>query len=211
MTLTRVALAAARAACPLVLATLAAACGTARPEAAPAADSCREGGAALTAASDAAALAGTYRLGLMASSGPREGASADGRLVLRPLDDSSAAPVLVLGLPDPSLRHPLAGTLQVDRASVGAAETGDLASLDPAAPGVLAIERRPANPEAAVELTIRLGAEANRQGRTRFDGGYFALVVRRLGTTGFAGTWTSGGTGGDSAAAGTFCARREAP
>lgn len=190
---------------------VAAACGTARSEPAPVADdSCTAGGEALTPLSDAATLAGTYQLSLAASSGARAGAAVDGRLVLGPVDDAAVAPVLVLGRPDSTLRHPLAGTLELDPASLGAVSTGDFASLDPAAPGVLVIERRPVGRQAAVEITLRLGAEANRGGPARMDGGYFALTVRRLGADGFAGTWRSGGAPGNEAA-GSFCARHTAP
>lgn len=191
------------------ISALAGACRSARPEVRPAADSCPEGGTGLTPRSTAAALAGSYRLSLAATSGPGAGAAAEGTLVLRPLDDSAAAPVLVLGLADSSMSHPLAGTLDLDRGPIGAVSTGDLASSDPEAPGVLVIERRPRRPGAAVEITMRLGADANRRSQVRFDGGYFALTVRRLGANGFAGTWASGGAG--DGASGSFCARRTAP
>ena len=42
-----------------------------------------------------------------------------------------------------------------------------------------------------------------------FDGGYFALTVRRIDGDGFAGTWSSGTA--REAAAGYFCAERAAP
>ena len=40
---------------------------------------------------------------------------------------------------------------------------------------------------------LRLGADANRRGVVRFDGGYFALTVREMRAGRFAGTWSSGG------------------
>lgn len=189
---------------------LAAACRPPRPEVGSAVDSCVEGGPPLTPGSAARALAGSHRLSLTAESGPRAGTSVEGPLVLRTLPDS-AAPVAVLGIPDSSVTHPLAGTLELDPHELGAAATGDLRSADPAAPGVLVIERRPKRPDAAVEITLRLGADANREGEVRFDGGYFALTVRRLSPKGFAGTWASGGAiapGGSQGAGGSFCARR---
>jgi hypothetical protein len=186
------------------------ACGSARPEAGSVGDGCADGGAALTPQSAASALAGSYRLSLAVASGPRAGGSAEGQLVLRP-GDQSTAPAAVLGLRDSTVRHPLVGSLELDPAAAGAAATGDLASADPAAPGVLVIERRPVRPDAAVEITLRLGAEANRRDVLRFDGGYFALTVRRLGARGFAGTWASGGADGVAGTAGgSFCARRAA-
>ncbi|MEP6687753.1 MAG: hypothetical protein ABJC36_05345 [Gemmatimonadales bacterium] len=170
-------------------------------------DSCAAGGAALTPRTDARTLAGTYELDLVAATGARAGATAKGHLVLHVIDDSAMAPVHVFGRPDSSLRHPLAGTLELDPASIGAVATGDLGSSDRSAPGALVIERRPATPEAPIAITIRLGAEANRGGPARFDGGYFALTVRRLGPGGFAGTWVSGGAAGEEGG-GSFCARR---
>jgi hypothetical protein len=168
------------------------------------------GGAALTSRTDARTLAGTYELRLVAATGARAGVTADGRLVLHLTDDSAVGPVLVLGRPDSSLSHPLAGTLALDPASIGAVETGDLASSDRSAPGALVIERRPARSEAPVAITIRLGAEANRGGPARFDGGYFALTVHRLGPDSFAGIWASGGAAGPDSG-GSFCARRTPP
>jgi hypothetical protein len=193
----------------VALAIVAVACRSPRPDVGSALDSCVEGGPPLTPGSAAKGLAGSYRLSLTAESGLRTGTSAEGRLALLSRGDSAAAPVVVLGVPDSSVTHPLAGTLELDPAAVGAVATGDLQSTDPAAPGVLVIERRRA--DAPVEITLRLGADANRGGKERFDGGYFALTVRRLGPKGFAGTWASGGAivpSGSGGARGTFCARR---
>ena len=195
----------------LAVAALMVACRSPRPEVGLALDSCVEGGPPLTPGSAAMALAGGYRLSLAAETGSRAGTVAEGRLLLRPLDDSAFAPVVVLSAVDSAVTHPLGGTLALDPAAVGAVATGDLESTEPVAPGVLVIERRPNRADAAVEITLRLGAEANRGGKVRFDGGYFALTVRRLGPNGFAGTWASGGAigpGGGGGATGSFCARR---
>ncbi len=195
----------------LVALLAASACRSAQPDVTPAADACAGGGTALTRTSQAAALAGSYHLRVAATSGARAGAAVEGTLSLQPVDDSAATPVLVLGLPDSTVRHRLTGALALDPAAIGAAPTGDLASTDPAAPGVLVIERRPREPAAPVEMTLRLGADANRKNSVRFDGGYFALTVRGSGPEGFAGSWTSGGAGVADVAGGSFCARRTAP
>lgn len=186
-----------------------AACHSASPAAKPAADSCSAPAGELPRAATAADLGGEYRLRLVATSGPRSGTTADARLRLAPLPDSLQAAPPILGIRDTTTRYPLGGTVDLDPDAVGAVRTGDLGSTDPAAPGVLVIERRPIAPDAPPSVMLRLGADANRRGIVRFDGGYFALTVRRLDADGFAGTWSSGtGVGGVS---GYFCAEREGP
>jgi hypothetical protein len=76
-------------------------------------------------------------------------------------------------------------------------------------PGVLVIEHHKVTGQAAaVEITIRLGSEANRQGlQHRVDGGYMALRVREASPKRLAGTWSSGVT--MERAAGYFCAVRK--
>ncbi len=110
---------------------------------------------------------------------------------------------------DTTTRYPLAGSTDLDPALVGGVGTGDNASTDPTAPGVLVIERHPGAAGAPASLMLRLGALANRRGLARFDGGYFALTVRRVDPDGFAGTWSSGTA--RQAAAGYFCAERTGP
>ena len=185
---------------------LVAACHSGPPAAKPAADTCAAPTGALPHAATAAALGGEYRLRLVATTGPRSGTSADARLSLAPLPDSLQVAAPVLGIRDTTTRYPLGGSVDLDPDVIGAVRTGDLRSTDPAAPGVLVIERRPAAPDVPPSLILRLGADANRRGVVRFDGGHFALTVRRLDADGFAGTWSSGtGMGG---AAGYFCAER---
>lgn len=115
----------------------------------------------------------------------------------------------MFGVRDTTTRHPLAGSTDLDPALVGGVGTGDNASTDPTAPGVLVIERRPDATGAPASVTLRLGALANRRGLARFDGGYFALTVRRVDADAFAGTWSSGTA--RQAAAGYFCAERTGP
>jgi hypothetical protein len=157
----------------------------------------------------AAALAGEYRLHLAATSGADSGRSSEGSLRLWPLPDSLAH-VTVLGVRDPSADQPLGGSAELDREALGVTSTGDLGGSDPAAPGVLVVEHHPPRPEARPEIVLRMGSEANRRGRVRYDGGYFALMVRTLGDHGFTGTWASGAGPTSASAKGHFCAERVA-
>ena len=182
------------------------ACHPAHPEAQPAVNPCRPTTGSLPRTAAAASLAGDYRLQLTATSGASAGRSVDGALRLQPMDDSMPREVVVLGVRDTSSSFPLSGTTDLDPAALGAVRTGSLTAEDAEAPGVLVIERRPAHPDAAIEIMLRLGADANRRGVLRYDGGYFALTVRSITPDGFAGSWSSGGAG--SSAEGYFCAER---
>jgi hypothetical protein len=182
------------------------ACHPSHPEAQPAVNPCRPTATTLPRSATATGLAGAYRLHLTATAGASAGRSVDGALRLRPPDDSMRREVVVLGVRDTTSSFPLSGTADLDPSALGAVRTGSLAAEDPAAPGVLVIERRPARPEAATEIMLRLGAEANRRGVVRYDGGYFALTVRSITAEGFTGTWSSGAA--SSSAEGYFCAER---
>jgi hypothetical protein len=181
----------------------------ATPSAKPAAEACAAPKGKLSPPATGARLGGEYRLRLVATAGPRSGETVDAHLRLAPLVDSLQVPAPMLGVRDTTTRHPLAGTTDLDPELVGGVRTGDNASTDPTAPGVLVIERRPAAAGAPASIMLRLGALANRRGLVRFDGGYFALTVRRIDADGFAGTWASGTA--RVAAAGYFCAGRAGP
>jgi hypothetical protein len=182
------------------------ACHQARPEAQLSADSCRPPTGTLPRTATADGLAGDYRLHITATSGSRSGRWVEGSLRLRPLSDSLARSVVVLGVRDTTTSHPLAGTADLDPAALGAVRTGNLADETDEAPGVLVIERHPVQPDAGAEIMLRMGSDANRRGVVRYDGGFFALTVRSIGPAGFAGTWSSGGAG--NSAEGYFCAER---
>ena len=154
-----------------------AACHAAKPEPRLAAGECAPSNDTLPASATAAPLAGEFRLHLAATAGPKQGARQDARLSLRPMDDSLRLPPPILGILDSTTRHPLMGVTEVDPSAVGGVATGDLGSTRPTAPGVLVLERHPARPAAPAEITLRLGADANRRGVLRYDGGYFALTV----------------------------------
>jgi hypothetical protein len=165
-------------------------------------------GDSLESTASADALLGEYRLHLAATGGPDSGRSVDGTLRLWPLPDSLAHEVMVLGVPDSSASQPLGGSADLDREALGVVRTGDLGGSDPTAPGVLVIEHHPRRPDARPQILLRMGADANRRGRVRYDGGFFALTVRGMAAEGFTGTWASGSGPAAAAATGYFCAER---
>jgi hypothetical protein len=161
----------------------------------------------LPAASSAAGLAGEYRLRLVATSGAKKGAATEGTLRLDPQTDALLYRTRPGGARDTTVRHPFYGAVDVDLAAIDAVSVGSTTSLDPMQPGVLIIERHDAAGKPAMaEIMMRLGSEANRRDRQRFDGGYTALRVRQVGAGGLAGSWSSGVT--SERAAGYFCATR---
>ena len=179
------------------------------PATRPAADTCAASSSELLRSAPGTRLGGEYRLRVVATTGPRAGEAVNANLRLAPLPDSLQMPAAMLGIQDPTTRYPLAGSTDLDPALVGGVGTGDNVSADPTAPGVLVIERRPDTTGAPASVMLRLGALANRRGLARFDGGYFALTVRRIDADAFAGTWSSGTA--RQAAAGYFCAERTGP
>lgn len=147
---------------------------------------------------DAEDLAGEYVLTLVATGGAAAGGSTTGRLWLYPNDPDMRSLPAPAGGVRPDATAPLYGAADVDVEPVGAVRLGELMSRDPEMPGVLVVEQDDG-------IVLRLGSEANRRGLIRFDGGYFALRVRRMTDTDFAGSWASGVTGPE--ARGHFCAR----
>lgn len=145
--------------------------------------------------SSVAALAGDYRL-FMTNDEMSEKLSA-GRLELHaPPGDrvGEAAPVLT-------------GATDIDAETLDAMIPGDARSTDEVAPGVgvYAFD----NPDRTPGLTVvvRLGAEANRSDRQRFDGAHTTLRVTSIAASRFGGTWES--ADGQREASGDFCAVRE--
>jgi hypothetical protein len=188
-----------------------AACHPAAPAIDPAASPAKDACAATTGElpdTATGARAGEYRLRLVPTAGPRSGEAVDAHLRLAPLADSLQVPPPIFGVRDTTTHYPLAGSTDLDPALVGGVSTGDNASTDPTAPGVLVIERHHVV-DARTSVMLRLGALANRRGAARFDGGYFALTVRRMDADGLTGTWASGTT--REAASGYFCAERTGP
>ena len=144
-------------------------------------------------------LAGEYTVRLIATSGPKQDASASGRLELRAQDSAYRTTDRVDGSADTTYSFPLYGTAEVDFAALGATIPGDPGSSDPSSPGVLVIER-PGG------VMLRLGSVANRRGIRRFDGGYMVLQVQQVTDSGFAGSWRSAANLQESG--GHFCAVR---
>jgi hypothetical protein len=156
----------------------------------------------LAAGARADALAGDFRLTLVATRGPRAGQSTSGMLRLQPYGGRPAPLPAAAGA-----RYPLFGGAQVDLAGVGALAPGGVERADAARPGVLVMEwPRPNAPAGTNEIMLRFGADANQGERERFDGTYLALTVTALSGGGFAGRWESGG--GEPVAGGHFCAER---
>lgn len=162
----------------------------------------------LPASASVEGLEGSYRLKLVAASGAKKGAAAEGTLNLEPHDRTLRYRTRLDGTPDSTTLLPLFGSIEIDLDAVDAVAVGTTTSRDPQQPGVLVIERhaQPGKP-ALADITIRLGSDANRRGRTRFDGAYTALRVREVGPGRLAGSWSSGVTA--ERAAGYFCAARQ--
>lgn len=160
----------------------------------------------LPAESSGEGIGGEYQLRLVATSGAKVGSAVDGTLRLQP--QAGELRYRSLAGADSSVVHPLYGTAELDLRAVDAVQVGSISSGDPAAPGVLVIERHErAGQTPRAEITLRLGSEANRRDRQRVDGGYTALRVRQLKPRGFTGTWASGVLRERSA--GYFCAVRK--
>jgi hypothetical protein len=186
------------------------ACHSARPQAQPvagsAADRCLPPAGTLPPSATAAGLAGEYRLHITATTGPSSGQWASAGLQLTAIEDPAAREIVVMGVRDNTGQNALAGSTDLDPSQVGAVRTGELRDAATDAPGVLVIERHSAGPDPVADIMLRFGADANRRGRVRYDGGYFALTVRGIGPRGFTGTWASGTSA--ASATGYFCAER---
>lgn len=142
-------------------------------------------------------LGGEYTVRLIATSGAKRGAAAQGRLELMAQDSAYRFMARADGSTDTTFSYPLYGSAEVDFAAVGATTPGDPGSSDPLSPGVLVIER-PGG------VLLRFGSEANRRGVRRFDGAYTVLQVQEVTDEGFAGTWRS--AVGLEESSGHFCA-----
>ena len=169
---------------------------------APAASPCAAVEGELAAGARADALAGAFRLTLVATRGPQAGASASGTLRLQPFGGRPAPLPATEGV-----RYPLFGGAEVEIAEVGAVTAGEVRRADAARPGVLVLEwPRAHSPAGTNDITLRFGADGNREARPRFDGAYLALSVVSLSADGFRGRWESGAN--QPVAGGYFCAER---
>jgi hypothetical protein len=144
----------------------------------------------LPAEASADRMTGEYHLRMVATSGPKNGNSVDGRLRLQPQDSSLRQLILPGGVRDTGTTVPLYGAAEIDVSPVGAVYAGDLSSVDPTRPGVVVLQS--SSGSAGSRVMLRMGSEANRRDRLRFDGAYTVLRVRRISDGGFAGNWESG-------------------
>jgi hypothetical protein len=180
----------------------AASCGGRPPAPVDAAAACAQVEGPLAADARAEALAGEFRLTLVAARGARTGESVSGRLTLRPFGGRPVPVPAAAGT-----RYPFYGGADVAVDAVGAVTPGEVAPADAARPGVLVMEwSRQDAPAASRQITLRLGADANQGSQVRFDGAFLALSVTSISADGFAGTWESGA--GEPQAGGWFCAQR---
>ena len=155
------------------------ACRSARRDVA--AESCAAPAGTLAADARADALIGSFRLVLVAATGPRAGGRAEGALTLMRID---------------SVQY---GSADVALDGVGAVESGPLGDASPEAPGVRVFA-------VPGHIMLRLGADANRLDQIRIEGSYTVLRVRELTADGFRGAWASGAP--QEVATGWFCATR---
>jgi hypothetical protein len=190
--------------CIVGLTAVLSSCGSTSGRASP--EECAPVAEELAPGSSATGLAGEYRLRLVATSGAKKGAATEGSLRLDPQADSLRYRRRLGGTRDSTVLHPLYGAADVDLARIDAVSVGSTTSLDPIQPGVLVMQRRTAGGSPRGEIILRLGSDANRSDRQRFDGGYTALRVRQLGPERLAGSWASGAA--TERAAGYFCATR---
>ena len=162
---------------------------------------------ALDPASSAEGYEGDYMLRLVATSGNKSGSTTEGKMKLLPQRQDLRYRIRPGGAVDSAVVQPLYGPAELDLDAVDAVQVGTTASDDPMQPGVLVVEShaRAGQPPSA-QIVLRFGSEANRRDRQRIDGGYTALRVRKMSSTGFSGTWASGITRERSA--GYFCATR---
>lgn len=150
-------------------------------------------------------LVGTYRITFFLTQGGEAGEPVGGRLVLFAQDSARVRVGPPDAAPGADVTQPVIGQLDLARQRLGAADTGDPMSADPAQPGVAAyVTRRPDG--GVTSVTLRIGAQSNVRGAVVFDAAYFALYVKRVVPDGFAGGWASGL--GLRRVEGYFCAER---
>lgn len=134
---------------------------------------------------------------MVATSGPQASKRVQGNLALSEPPEALKEWARSVGL-----RAVLVGTSDLEADSLGAADTGDLGSVDPLRPGVLVLEQ----PGPPARVVLRLGSEANRQDQQPFESAYWVLEVLHRDASGFSGNWRSGMAA--TTAAGYFCAVR---
>ena len=146
------------------------------------------------------AMAGHFRITLVATAGTAAGQTATAEIHLQP---PPAGSLRLVGAPD--ARMELLGTTTIVPESIGAVNLGGLNQADTLAPGVGVVVQRAAGSPPSVIL--RIGSAGTRRDVIQYDGGYFALFASQLDERGFAGSWRSG-VAAQPPAGGHFCAVR---
>jgi hypothetical protein len=147
-------------------------------------------------------LPGSWRLTLVAATGPKAGTRVEGKMTLQARDPA------VRRMESPgttAITVPIFGTTDIALEDVGAVRIGNVQSADPAQPGLAIWVSTDA--DTAVSAVLRIGQEALRTDIVRIDGGYTALFLRQVSSASIRGGWTSAVTPSESSA-GHFCAVR---
>jgi hypothetical protein len=150
-------------------------------------------------------LSGAYRITATSITGSRSGTATQGTMTLLAFT-APGRPEAAPGTPY-ATRFPLHGSTTLVPDSLGAAAGGSTTANDPVAPGVLVLD---AGTGDARTVTLRLGAESNRETPAAFDGSYFVLSLRAARAGRLTGTWRSGTSGRmpPVQSSGYFCAER---
>lgn len=186
----------------LAFTLVAAACaGRGQTGAAGAGEECRPVEGRLAASAPWDSLPGSWRLTLVAASGPMARRSVQGTLTLRALDSALRR----VDRPGPqTVTVPVIGATDLALEQVGAQRVGNVQSVDPQRPGVAIWVSQ--GQDGGVSAVMRIGEEMIHSSLVRFDGAYTALYLRQVSANGIYGGWASGVTGQE--AAGHFCAVR---
>jgi hypothetical protein len=148
-----------------------------------------------------AALPGRYTMRFVANEGVRAGDSALATLELWPQQAALASPA-------DGTTQPVVGRIDLDAASIGAADTGDPMAAGDSAPGVgVYVWNQAGTPQ----VLARIGSAANARGPLQFDGAWFTLFIERADVQIVSGSWRSGSAPAwppIPEARGRFCADR---
>ena len=185
----------------LLAVTLAAAACAGRGRSGASGGECRPVEGPFTASTPWDSLSGSWRLTLVAGSGPMAGRTVQGALTLRAQDPALRR----VDRPGPTtVTVPVIGTTDIALEAVRAVRLGDVRSTDPTQPGVAIWASQ--SPDGAVSAVMRIGQEAIRSNLMRIEGGYTALFLRQVSVNAIRGGWASGVTTEESS--GYFCAQR---
>jgi hypothetical protein len=172
---------------------------------------CPETRATLPIDQSIASLAGSYRLTLVAKTGPQRGQSTTGWLTLVTTDSADRSTDPKFSQIEP-VRYskafmPYYGFARLDLSAVGASADRDITSTDPIFPGALVTDYRATDPDTRQpwrEVEVALGGSNRRDGVVETGWGVATtLHLRELARGGFHGSWHSGNS---ATVIGFFCA-----